>query len=51
MVPSKRNTDELTLLTHSELSVDTSDLHYYMYVVPELVYQQVCKKLWNVNET
>jgi hypothetical protein len=35
MVRSKCNTDELSLLTHSELSADTPDLHYYMYVVPD----------------
>jgi hypothetical protein len=51
MVPSKRNTDELSLLTHSELSAYTPDLHHYMYVVPEWVYQEVCKKLWDLSGT
>lgn len=41
----------LVITTYSELSADTPDLHYYMYVLPELVYQQVCKKLWNVSGT
>jgi len=45
IAPYKSNTDELPLLAQSELSAHTPVLHYYMYVVLELVYQQVCKKL------
>jgi len=53
IAPYKRNTDELPLLAHSELSADTPDLRCYMYVVPELVLsasmQEIVKCKQNVN--